>query len=102
MSNLVDVMAKDRRLAILRFLSEAAGYSLNASVLTTAVSTVAHRVFRDTIEADLMLLEQHQLVTIERFNMPSGDVIVATLTGLGLDVTLGRPHPVVARPSPRG
>lgn len=101
MTTLAEAMAKDRRLAILRFLSEASGYSLNASVIRTAVSAVAHHVFKDTIEADLMLLEQHQLVTLERTKMSSGDIIIATLTGDGLDVTLGRPHPVVARPSPR-
>ncbi|NIX75399.1 ArsR family transcriptional regulator [Microvirga terricola] len=100
--SLVDVLAKDRRLALLRFLSEADGYSLNASVLTTALSAVAHRVYRDTIEADLVLLEQHQLVTLERMPLPSGELICATLTALGMDVTNGRPHPVVARPTPKG
>jgi len=100
--SLTDVMAKDRRLALLRFLSEADGYSLNASVLTTALASVAHCVYRDTVEADLMLLDQHQLVTLERIKLSSGDLICATLTALGMDVVKGRPHPVVARPTPKG
>ena len=100
--SLNDVLAKDRRLALLRFLSEADGYALNASVLTTALSSVAHRVYRDTVEADLTLLEQHQLVTLEPLSLPSGRLLVATLTALGHDVAQGRPHPMVARPAPKG
>lgn len=99
--SLSELMAKDRRLAILRFLAEADGYALNASVLTTAVAGLKHRAYRDTIEADLTLLDQHELVTLERLAMPSGQLLCATLTKLGLDVATGRPHPVVARPAPR-
>ena len=99
--SLGEVLAKDRRLAILRFLAEADGYSLNASVLATAVSAIAHRVYRDTIEADLILLDQHQLVTLEEIKLHSGNLICATLTLHGLEVSQGRPHPAVARPSPK-
>ena len=102
MSDLAELMAKDRRLAILRFLSEADGYSLNASVLATALNGVAHRAYRDTVEADLTLLEQHELVSVERMRLGAGHLLVATLTALGLDVAGGRPHPMVARPRPKG
>lgn len=96
-----EIMAQDRRLAILRFLSEAEGYALNASVLTTAVAGIKHMAFRDVIESDLADLERWQLVTLEKIGMPSGSLVCATLTVKGLEVAQGRTHPNVARPKPK-
>jgi hypothetical protein len=96
-----DAFDKDRRLALLRLLSEQHDYSANASVLRSALQQLRHGVYDDTIQADIMLLDQHGL--IEREELPVGNgksLIVAKLTKLGLDVARGRPHPMVARPSP--
>ncbi len=99
---LAETFARDRRLVILRLLSEQDGYSLSASMLTKAARQLRHSVYSDTIAADLVILEQHELVRVERDRMPDGaEVMFATITKLGLDVANGRPHPMVAQPSPR-
>ena len=100
MAKLSDILAKDRRLVILRFLSEDDDYKLNASVLNSAVSSLGHKAGHDIMEADLKLLEEHDLVSLEYVHVPGGSVTIAKLTKLGLEVSKGRSHPVVARPSP--
>jgi hypothetical protein len=97
---LSELMAMDRRLLILRFLSEADGYALNTSLIAAAVREMGHNQGRDIIDADVVLLEQHGLLAVERIDVPSGVVMVAELTRLGLDVSRGRPHPLVRRPGP--
>lgn len=101
MSSLAEDFAKDRRLVILRLLSEVDGYSLSASMLTKAVSRLRHAVYDDTIAADLVFLEQHGLVSREEEKVGLKALVFATLTRLGLDVANGRPHPMVDRPSPK-
>lgn len=103
MSSLAEDFAKDRRLVILRLLSEVpgSGYSLSASMLTKAVSRVRHAVYDDTIDSDLVLLEQHGLVTREEEPLNGKKMVFATLTRLGRDVANGRPHPMVDQPSPK-
>lgn len=101
MSTLRDTFDKDRRLALLRLLNEQHSYSANASVLRTALQQLRHGVYDDTVEADLLLLDQHGLITREEIAVGAGKKLaIATLTRLGRDVAAGRPHPVVARPSP--
>lgn len=100
MNTMRDVLDKDRRLAILRFLSEADGYCLNESVILSALKRIAHQAWRDGVQADLVLLDQHGLVTLEEIGLPGKTLKVATLTSLGHEVVQGRAHPVVARPSP--
>lgn len=102
MSKLSDLITRDRRLALLRFLRDQSdGHSVNLSVMTLALQQIMHGVYRDTVEADFVYLEQHSLLSIERLAMPSGEVIIATATQLGLDVANGRPHPMVAASGPR-
>ena len=103
MSSLSETLAKDRRLVILRLLSEAGGsnYSLSASMLTKAVSRMRHAVYDDTIAADLVLLEQHALLTREEEPHNGKTLVFATLTRFGLEVANGRPHPMVDQPSPK-
>jgi len=95
-----DFYDKNRRLALLRFLTEADDYRLNSSVLKTALNAIGLSDGRDIVEADLVLLEKHGLVEIDRIKLPGGEVIVAKLTEPGSEVAKGRPHPVVARPDP--
>ncbi len=99
--SLADTFDKDRRLVILLLLLKQDDYSLSAPLLTKAVQQLRHRVYPDVIEADLVLLEQHRLVKRETIDVDSGQMSIATLTRLGRDVAEGRPHPMVARPSPK-
>lgn len=101
MTSMAETFAKDRRLVILRLLSEQDGYSLSASMLTKAVRELRHAVYDDTISADLVLLEQHALITRDEERHGSKTLVFATLTRLGLDVARGRPHPMVDQPSPK-
>jgi DNA-binding HxlR family transcriptional regulator len=101
MSSFAETLAKDRRLVILRLLSEVDGYSLSSSMLTKAVRSMRHAVYDDTIAADLVMLEQHGLVTREEEPHNGKTLVFATLTRFGLEVANGRPHPIVDQPSPK-
>lgn len=101
MTSLSETLAKDRRLVILRLLSEVPGYALSASMLTKAVRSMRHAVYDDTIAADLVMLEQHNLVTREEEPHNGKTLVFATLTRFGLEVANGRPHPMVDQPSPK-
>lgn len=96
-----DFVAEDRRLGILRFLAEDADYSLNDSVLQTALDHIGHGVSRDVLRTDLAWLAEQGLVTVEA--VMGGKVAVATLTARGADVAGGRAVvPGVKRPTPGG
>lgn len=101
MSSLAETFARDRRLVILRLLSEQDGYALSANMLTKAVRQMRHSVYDDTIAADLVMLEQHALIQRDEERHGQKTIVVATLTRLGLDVAGGRPHPIVDQPSPK-
>ncbi|GAB7082298.1 VpaChn25_0724 family phage protein [Megalodesulfovibrio paquesii] len=93
-----ETLTKDRRLVILRFLSEAPACRLNTAVLRTSLDAFGHSVSRDQVETDAAWLNEQGLVTVEEV----GPVRVATLTTRGLDVAEGRAVvPGVKRPGPR-
>ena len=100
MSTTGNVITKNRRLAILRFLAEDAVYSHNTSVLQSALAQIGHGVSRDVVEADAAWLDEQELATIDRVEgLP---VTVLRITGRGLDVARGfAVHPGVDRPLPR-
>ena len=96
--NYSETVAKSRRLALLRILAEAPGYSANESVLQTALDSLGFRESRDQVRGDISWLAEPGLLTIEDVG-----VMVATLSRRGEDVAAGRAnHPGVARPSPGG
>ena len=66
MSDYKNFVAEDRRLAILRFLAEEQDYSLNESVLQTALSSIGHAVARDVVRSDLEFLRDIALVKLEK------------------------------------
>lgn len=101
MTSLAETFAKDRRLVILRLLSEQDQHSLSAPMLTKAVQQLRHSVYDDTIAADLLMLEQHALVVRDEERHGTKTIVFATLTKLGRDVAQGRPHPLVDQPSPK-
>lgn len=100
MNNVQDIFTKNRRLAILRFLVEDQDYSLNTSVLQSALAAIGHGVSRDVVEADAAWLAEQGLATMERLdNLP---VTVLRISARGVDVARGvASHPGVDRPLPR-
>lgn len=93
-------LTEDRRLVILRLLSEAQQYELNDAMIQELLDRFAHNVSRDRVRTDLAWLAEQGLVTTA--DVAEG-VITATITKLGLDVGAGR-HvvPGVKRPGPAG
>ena len=96
------VLAEDRRLVILRMLTEAQGFEANETVLKLGLDRFLHHVGRDILRADIQYLTDHQLVRIEKMKVAAGDLWLVTLTASGEDVARGRLHPGVARLSPEG
>lgn len=97
---LAERLRESLRLALLRLLAEAGGYTLNASVLTAAARDLGHHEGRDVIEGELDWLERRAMVTLSR---PIDGLTIATLTGRGADVAAGVvTESGIARPSPRG
>ncbi|EGJ49036.1 hypothetical protein [Desulfocurvibacter africanus] len=98
MSTFAQLVTEDRRLVILRVLSEDPGYATNTSLLHAALGTLGHNCTRDQVATDANWLQEQALVTVE----PSGPVTLVRLTGRGEDVAAGRATvPGVRRPSPR-
>lgn len=94
-----DIVQQDRRLAILRFLSEENDYALNDSVLQKALAQFAHNVSKEVILSDFSFLEE--LGLIEQETVIANKVYVAKITSRGLDVAKGRSIVAgVARPRP--
>jgi hypothetical protein len=101
MMALTKVMQEDRRLVILRTLSEVPSYTLNEDILRQALQAVGHpEAARDFVRADLDFLREHGLVRWDEADMPSGKLRIVGLTGGGLEVAQGRPHEGVARLKP--
>ena len=101
--SLTEVLTKDRRLVILRTLSEVEAYSSNEGVLRQALHHIGHpEASKDLIRADLEFMARHGLLRIEKLPMPSGELWVAHLLDDGLSVASGRPHEGVARRTPGG
>ena len=93
------IIVKNRRLAILRFLSEEPDFAMNTSVLQGALRQIGHGVSRDTVEGDCAWLEEQGLVEVKTLEIP---VTVVRITVRGLDVASGMAaHPGVDRPLPR-
>lgn len=94
-----DILAEDRRLVILLTLEQDHDYSVNDFVLKRALAQLGHDVSRDMLRGDLAWLEDQRLIRLRK--MDDGGIWVAIATEDGVDVAKGRPHPGVARPSPR-
>jgi hypothetical protein len=102
MTGFAALLAEDRRKWILSTLNEADDYRQNDLSLKLVLERFGHRVGRDIIRADLVWLEQHGLVTVERLG---GEALgatawIAALSEPGQDVAQGRSHPGIARRPP--
>lgn len=100
--SLQQLLDEDRRLVILRCLSEAHDYSLNESLIEKMLSRLRLGIIgRDLVRAHLAWLEAHGLVTIEKLEVGTGrELWVGKLSKTGQEVAQGRPWPGIARPSP--
>lgn len=95
---LKEMINEDLRLAMLRTLEEAGGFSMNDSILHAFLERIGHSHSRDKIRTQLQWLAEQGLVTLGGIE----NVMVATLTERGLDVANARAKvPGVKRPSPK-
>ncbi|MCB1832083.1 MAG: ArsR family transcriptional regulator [Geminicoccaceae bacterium] len=91
-------LTEDRRLVILRFLSEAPGYSANDSMLADCLRSIGHNPSRDQVRGDIAWLAEQGLLTVDEI----ASIMLATVTERGGDCAAGRVIvPGVKRPSPR-
>jgi hypothetical protein len=98
---LTEVMQQDRRLVVLRTLSEVPEFRLNESILRQALREIGHpEATKELVRADIQFLAQHNLVRIEKLSMESGELWLVKLLDGGMDVANGTPHEGVARRSP--
>lgn len=94
-----ELLAADRRLAILMFLEGAAGRELNTFVLREALDRTGHNVSRDQVAGDAAWLAEQGLAEVEKVGPAGAQVTVVRLTARGSDVATGRAvHPGVKRP----
>lgn len=92
-------LREDRRLVLLRLLSEQHGYTANSSVLHAGLQHLGVTASRDDVLTDLAWLADQALLTTRA---PVDGLLVAELTGRGQDVASGLAIvPGIARPRAR-
>ena len=96
-----DRLREDRRLVLLRLLSEQPGYRANSSNLHAGLYSLGIAASRDDVTTDLHWLKDQSLVRLE--SLPEvPDLVIATITTRGEDVVNGIAIvPGVRRPGPR-
>lgn len=95
--NYAQMVQQDRRLVILRILSESDQYSTNEHLLKMAMHMFGHNVGTDLARTELAWLKEQGLVSVDEI----GGVQIPKLTGRGLDVAQGSTVvPGVKRPAP--
>jgi hypothetical protein len=94
-------LREDRRLVLLRLLSEQPGYRANSSNLHAGLYALGVPGNRDDVVTDLAWLRDQGLVKLETVPEVPG-LHVASITSRGDDVAKGEAQvPGVSRPSPR-
>lgn len=100
MKPLAERLREDRRLVILRLLSEQAGFVANSSVLYVGLNHVGLLCTRADVLDDIAVLAKEALVTAEAIEV--GGLTVVRLTARGEELVQGRLRvPGVSSPSPR-
>lgn len=96
-----DRLREDRRLVLLRLLSEQPGYRANSSNLHAGLYTLGIAASRDDVTTDLHWLRDQSLVVLEPVpEVP--ELLIASITARGDDVANGVAIvPGVRRPGPR-
>lgn len=99
--NFADRMREDRRLVLLRLLSEQPGYRANSSNLHAGLYALGVPGSRDDVTTDLHWLREQGLLRLEDVPEAPG-LCVAEITSRGEDVAKGiAVVPGVRRPGPR-
>lgn len=100
MKPLSERIREDRRLVVLKLLSEQPGYTMNSSVLVVALSHLGVVCTRPEVLDDIDLLQREGLVASNPIEV--GNLVIVTLRQRGQAVVDGTlVVPGVARPSPR-
>lgn len=95
MKSFAERLNEDRRLVLLRVLSELPGYRSNSSVLASLLDGFGHTVSRDYVKTQLHWLDEQGLVGITDLD----GLKLVTLTERGHDVARGSVTvPGIARP----
>ncbi len=81
-----EFLKEDRRLVILRLLSEMPSYRSNTSILCAGLDQMGHAATRDQVKTDVEWLAEQSLVKTEDV----GSVVVVQLLERGQDVATGR------------
>ncbi|MDT8856443.1 hypothetical protein RNZ50_15725 [Paracoccaceae bacterium Fryx2] len=91
-------LRQHRRLAILRFLADSAGYTSNASIVLDVLHKLGITSTRAQVTTELVWLREQGLVACD----PRAEFIVATATVGGVEIAQGLSvHPDIQRPKPR-
>lgn len=99
MESFAERLRKDRRLVLLRLLSEQTGYRTNSSILHAGLHFLGVAASRDDVSTDLHWLRDQGLV---RLTDTVPGIEVAELSTRGHEVSLGHVIvPGVSRPSPK-
>ena len=97
MASFAEMLAADRRLVLLRTLTET-NREANEMVLKQGLDHFGHRVASDMVRADMAWLAEQGLIRIEKLHAASGELWLAHLLRTGEDVAEGRArNPGVAR-----
>lgn len=92
---------EDRRLVLLRLLSEQPGYRANSSNLHAGLYALGIAGSRDDVATDLAWLRDQDLLRLEQLPEVDG-LTIASITPRGRDVARGEAQvPGVRRPGPR-
>lgn len=95
MTALAELLAAQRRLAILQILAASPSGALNTAIIDRALDDAGLRTPRTAVDADVTWLHGEALVTASR----TGPYLVAAITQAGRDVAAGEDtHEGVARP----
>jgi Fe2+ or Zn2+ uptake regulation protein len=97
MNRIAELFRENRRLAILRFLSQTPDYAASDDVLCQALESVTLMAGYDTVRADLVWLDEQGLLETNEI----ADIMTARINKRGVDVAAGRSRvPGVKRPGP--
>lgn len=101
MKSFTERLREDRRLVMLRLLSEQPGYRMNSSNLHAGLHHLAVAASRDDVATDLHWLRDQGLVLLETVpEAPSLSLV--TICARGYDVAAGNTTvPGISRPTPR-
>lgn len=101
MKSFAESYREDRRLVLLRLLSEQPGYRTNSSILHAGLDKLGISATRDDVLTDLSWLRDQGLLRLDQI-LEVTNLYVAEITNRGADVAHGRAVvPGVSRPSPR-